>query len=411
MLKYILLSLVIVTLLVFRYVSFYSHQIEIPEGKAIHFQARLLSEPKRTDRHQILQFRLSGKRFFLRIPSYPSFKYGQVLLVRGITKQSQDDANIFFLEKPSVTLAKEQGILFPFIVSLQDQIKTVFRHVLPSTASSLLLGIVYGIREGMPKEFLESLQRTGMLHVIAASGMNVSFVAGAVIALLQPFFRRQRAIVLACLIVWFYAFMAGLEPSIIRAAAMATFGFMAGLLGRQYIGLFSLIFIGCLMLLWSPETIFDIGFQLSFLATAGIITATQLFSQGKGFLQALKSDILTTASAQLATMPLLLSTFGSYSLLSLVVNILVVWTVPLLMILGSIAGVLAFLFPGAASLFLWLALPFLLYFEATVAFFAKIPFSLTVKELHWSIVVGYYFVLTAFFVWRMKKRQLRSKEN
>ncbi len=398
MLKYILLSLGLVILLVFRYFFFYNNQLEIPEGKTIHFQARLLSEPKRTDRNQVLQFHLSGKRFFLRVPSYPSFKYGQLLLVRGVTKQSEDSTDVFFLEKPTVTEAKEQGIMFPLIVALQERIKTIFTHVLPPIASSLLLGIVFGIRDGMPRDFLADLQTTGMLHVIAASGMNVSFVAGAVIALLRPFLRRQLAIILACLIVWFYAFMAGFEPSIIRAAAMATFGFMAGLLGRQYIGYFSLIFIGCLMLLWNPEMLFDIGFQLSFMATAGIITATQLLSPGKGFLQALKADMLTTSAAQLATLPIILSVFGSYSLLSIIVNMLVVWTVPMLMIFGSIAGILGFLFAGVSTLFLWLALPFLLYFEAVVSFFAKIPFNLTIEHLHWSVIVGYYLMLIAAVV-------------
>jgi competence protein ComEC len=107
--------------------------------------------------------------------------------------------------------------------------------------------------------------------------------------------------------VLFYAFLAGFEPSIVRAAAMAIIAFGAALFRRQYFAFVSLFFTGYVMLFYRPSNIFDIGFQLSFLSTFGILGIKPLLPLQKYFLV---EGVSTTLAAQLTTFPVLFGVFG-----------------------------------------------------------------------------------------------------
>src|SRR6185312_6794584 len=111
----------------------------------------------------------------------------------------------------------------------------------------------------------------GVLHVIAASGMNVTFVSAALLFSLGLFLNRRNALLFGSLGIIFYLFLVGLQPSILRASIMGLLAFGAGLLGRQHIGIFALFVSGYVLLLWQPNFLFDVGFQLSFMATCGIM--------------------------------------------------------------------------------------------------------------------------------------------
>lgn len=154
------------------------------------------------------------------------------------------------------------------------------------------------------------------------------------------------------------------------------------------------------MLFVSPKFLFDIGFQLSFLSTLGILFIPEVFTKAKN---AISEDFLTTFSAQIATLPILLSAFGSYSVLSILVNVLVLWTIPFLMALGAIAALISFVFEPLARLFLYLCLPFLLYFEKTATFFTRFEFNLAVETISWQFIVSYYLFLASFLAYNLKK--------
>src|SRR5205814_6315633 len=118
---------------------------------------------------------------------------------------------------------------------------------------SLLLGIVFGIKGNFSKNFMSDLQSGGVLHVIAASGMNVTLLSGFLFALASKVIHRQYAIVLCLAIIYFYALISGLQASILRAAIMASFVFGAQLLGKQYIAIYGLFLTGFFILFTSPE--------------------------------------------------------------------------------------------------------------------------------------------------------------
>ena len=164
------------------------------------------------------------------------------------------------------------------------------------------------------------------------------------------------------------------------------------------------------MLFVQPEEIIDVSFQLSFLSTFGILTVKPLLDTliRAKFLNIVKDDITTTISAQIATFPLMLSAFGAYSLLSFPVNILVLWTIPIIMIFGGVAGLLSLLTPFLAKPFLLLCYPFLLYFRSVIELFAKVNLQIGIDSIPVTVIVGYYLILFAIVI-KLKPRAHSKK--
>jgi competence protein ComEC len=245
------------------------------------------------------------------------------------------------------------------------------------------------------------------MHVIAASGMNVTFVAGGLLFVLSRLLKRQLALFVGILGVLYYSFLAGFEPSIIRATIMGVIAFSASILGRQNIALVALFITAYLMLLFSPGLLVNIGFQLSFLATLGILVIKPIIPFGKNVF--LADDIGTTLSAQIATIPVIFSVFGKYGILSILVNALVLWTIPLLMLFGSIAIIFDILFLPVGKLILIVIIPILYYFEAVVNYFGRFNLSLNLENIPVTVWLGYYMLLIALILQRRKRLAKSAK--
>ncbi|HLD01465.1 MAG TPA: ComEC/Rec2 family competence protein, partial [Patescibacteria group bacterium] len=231
---------------------------------------------------------------------------------------------------------------------------------------------------------------------------------GGILWLVSQFLKRQVAVGVAIASIGFYAVLAGLQPSIVRAALMGSIAFAATLLGRQYTVLFALFLTGFCMLLFDPMLISDLGFQLSFLATLGIVVIQPLVfgKQQKGIVAMIKADLAITFSAQITTVPLLLSAFSSYGLLSLLTNALVLWTVPIILLGGMIIGVTSLIIPFFASILLYLLYPLLLFFEYIVSILGRLPVVVSLEALPWQISIGYYCILLAVILVKRKRAQL-----
>ena len=120
--------------------------------------------------------------------------------------------------------------------------------------------------------------------------------------------------------------------------------------------------------------------------------------------------ITTTFAAQLGTLPILLGVFGQIGLLSVLVNALVLWTIPLLMIFGSLAAIIGLVFPFIGELFLYPMLPSLVYFQTVVSYFGQSDWVLQVNNVPPEIWIGYYCLLGGwvFFQKRIIKRNIQS---
>ena len=375
-----------------RFYFFYSNQPELLDGETVSFETRTLSQPHIVGSRQIFTANYKNQKVRITTSRFPEFNYGDFVSISGKISNKEDRLLIYF---PKIEILKDKssfGKSLKVINNLRQTLISLFSRTLPSPSSSLMLGIIFGIKEQMPKDFADNLKITGVFHVIAASGMNVTLIGGFISSFLALFLKRQIAIGLSILGIICYAVLAGLEASIIRASIMGILVFSAQIMGRQTLAVNGLFLAGFAMLFISPNLISDIGFQLSFAATLGILYIKPLFQKKEG----IGSNVLTTIAAQLATLPILLANFGTYSLYSILVNGLVLWTVPILMAIGGIGALVGLIFMPLGQLIIYLSYPLLLYFEKIVNIFGQIRGAITIQSISWQFIFGYYCLIFSF---------------
>ena len=251
------------------------------------------------------------------------------------------------------------------------------RAVMPRTDAAAIFAMLFGGYEGIDPALLEAYTTTGIVHILSVSGSHISLIA-AVIAWIAVILRLPRwfgaAVVISA--IFFYVLLAGMVPPAVRSGMMGGAAFLGLVLGRERDAKYLLLLTGLFMLMVSPLLLFHISFQLSFLATAGLLfLAPVLRACMAGLPRVLAASFSITMGAQLATLPILAWHFNQISLSSLLSNLLVVPIVDLIIVLGLGGGILAFLVPvlGSAAFALG-SLLLGITFEMTRAI-AALPFS------------------------------------
>ncbi len=333
------------------------------EGQKIRITTTISSDPiKYSDRQT---FSAAGLKISL--PLYPEINYGDKVVIEG----EVDDTKF---KKAKLIKAERGAGLFP---NLRKNLINFYQNYLPEPHASLVSGTVLGAKSSLPGDFWSALKKTGTAHVVVASGMNVTMVSGFLIGFLALILPRKRAIPLALVGILAYVLISGFDAPIIRAAVMGSLTFLAQELGRVVSAWRILAFSALMMLIVRPDWIGDIGFILSFAATGSLV----LFERRtRGFLDKkrafgvlpnfLKSDFSTTLAAQVGVAPILFVTFGQFNPLSPIINALVLWTVPLIMIIGASAGILGLIIPSLGKLVLYLLYPLTTWFVWVIQLFS-----------------------------------------
>lgn len=281
---------------------------------------------------------------------------------------------------------------------------------LPFPESGFLAGLLLGGDDRLDKQTQENFRRAGLSHLVAVSGYNISLLGIFLMGL--AFFLglwRAQAFWLALAGIIFFVFSIGSPTSAVRAAIMGILILFAAKNGRLADSWRVLVLAGALMLFSSPLILFyDGGFQLSFLATLALITLYASWAKKwgieKDFLE-LKSIFLTTVVAQIGVLGILIFSFSSLSLVSLLANLLILPLIPWLTLGGFFLILLELLWPfgaGIFSPFLWLGL----HWEIkTAQFFAHFPWAeVKIEEIGVPWLLGYY-LFFGLLVWRARKRQ------
>ena len=264
-------------------------------------------------------------------------------------------------------------------------------QLLPSPQAELLSGILLGNKKDLPPALKLALRDTSTLHIVVASGQNLSMVAGFFLSL-AGLIKRRHAIILSLIAVTAYVLLTGGQVPILRAAIMFTLASFAQIYGRQNTGWWVLMITAALMLLINPKWILDLSFQLSFLATFGVVVVSPLLLKFLRKFPLLGQDLAVTLAAQLMVAPVIAANFHQISLVSLLANTLILWTIPFIMILGVLMLFLGALVSLAVSVFLT-------YFIYIVGFFASLPFAWEyIGEQVWVVWVGYYLVVVGILM-------------
>ncbi len=246
---------------------------------------------------------------------------------------------------------------------------SVINQLLPEPHAGLLNGIIFGTKAAIPRELYDALVTTGTLHIVALSGMNITIIVRVMHAAFLRMVSRRITNLLTILFIAGFVWFVGPSASVIRAAIMGSLVLLATVLGRQNWSMFTFALTCAVMILIKPQWIGDLSFQLSALATLGIL----LFARTTG--NPITDDLRVTLSAQVFTIPLILFTFQRISFISPLTNILIGWVIPILTPLGMAVALAGWMFLPLGQVFSWAAWVLLEYLIIVIELTAKIPFA------------------------------------
>lgn len=388
---------------------FFFQEETYPVGKKIKLTGIILEEPYLKGSKQVIPF----GEIVIFTEVFPIFEYAQRIEVIGTLEPSltENKKLKYGLYYPKISILKNEESM-PFwvrarrkIIDFREGLELVLERALPEPHASLLSGIIFGVRANIPAEFLQKLEKTGTIHIMAASGFNISVVAGFLISFFVWFFKRRVALLFSFLGILVYTLMAGASPAVVRAAIMGGLTYLAQFLGREREAVWALVLTAWVMIFFNPLIVFEIGFQLSLAATAGILFVLPLWEKWRFFGENLMGkEVGLTLAAQIGVLPIILYHFGSIDLFSPVVNGLIGPMVPYLMSFGAVTAAGGLVGEGLGRLISWPAWVMLEAMRRLVEFFGGIEWSSFDFSLPRGGVVVYYLVLALVL------RKLRLKD-
>lgn len=363
-----------------------------------------------------------GEKILVSVPPYPEFSYGdKVELTVTLSKPSEieNDGRVFdyknylrvrgvwltsrfttikFIESGHGNFVKEK--LFAIKNSFVNSIK----NTLPEPESSLLGGLLLGSKQSLGQELLDDFQKTGVSHIVVLSGYNIAIVANSIIEFFK-FLPKNFSFGFGVVGIFLFALLSGGGASVWRASIMVLVALFAKHSNRDYNAGKILGFTVFVMLFPNPLLlVFDPSFQLSVLATIGLVFVSPVISPYLTKVPerfGLREIVSTTLSTQVTVLPLLIYSTGLFSLVSLPVNILVLVTIPFAMLLGFVTGLLGLVsfylsfIPGIFTyIFLWYELKVIeLGANIPLASVSLPAFSPVFLFLVYTIIFGWLFIL------------------
>ena len=273
-------------------------------------------------------------------------------------------------------------------------------------------GLVVGAKQSLGKELLDAFRMTGIIHIVVLSGFNITIVANFIMRFFGMFLRKRGSgsLIAGGISIVLFVIMVGASATAVRAGAMALIGLLALATGRTSAITHALILTGFLMVLHNPYILlFDPSFQLSFLATLGLIQISprieaRIMRVPKFW--GLRTIIAATLATQLFVLPLLLYNTGQFSVVGLLVNLLILPLIPITMLFGFLTGVAGFLSTILSMPFAFISYALLTYELKIVELFSSLPFaSVTIPYFPAWLMVLLYAALAAF-LW-LKTRTTR----
>ncbi len=287
----------------------------------------------------------------LEAPESKEFSYDRYLARYGIYSVCY---------RPNIALIDHgQGkIWYQWILAVKREAYRTAQRNLPEPTASLALPVVFGGGQTIPEDITDDFRRTGLTHIMAVSGFNVSLITVLIgLGLNTLGLRRRTSFYITSLIIIAYIIMVGAPASAVRAGVMSLFLLFAVTVQRLVSLPRSVLLVAVMTLVVNPRLLRDdIGWQLSFLAILGLIYLHPLIQKGgmkisKGRGKFVIEALAATIAAQIATAPVILYNFGQFSVIAPLANLLVVWVVPILTITMMASLTLTALLPSLGLFF------------------------------------------------------------
>ena len=332
-------------------------------------------------------------------PSNPqSFDYKRYLSMKNIYLQSYVNADAW------TKISEKNGFfLMHFAVDTREKSLNIFRDCgMEPQQYGIISALLLGFDDELDPDLSRSYSAAGVSHILCVSGMHVGIIY-MIVSFLLKFLDRTRAqriirTLLLLAVVWFYACITGLSPSVTRASTMFTFVAVAGLIDRRTNSYNSLLTSMLLLLCINPLVIFNIGFEFSYLAVFGIVWLQRpikaLYHPRTKVGNHVWDIVSISFVAQLFTAPLAILYFHQFPNYFLIANIVVITLTPV--IVGCGIAVLVFSFWAFAYKYLSLVLMYLIKsMNWVIRSIEKLPYSLTenISLSSWQVILSYLFIL------------------
>lgn len=351
---------------------------------------------------------------------YPVYNYGDCLKIFGIQKSIDDFYNSSYEEYLSryyiysivdnvqiEKISENNGnIFFSLIYKFKNSVNGKLNRIFTEPYNSLMAGILLGSRNEISEELIEKFKDVGLTHILAISGYNVALVIFIMGGILK-FLSRKVKVLFLIFFIFVFVILTGASASVVRAALMGCISLMALFYGRNYFMFLSLFVSAFVMNLWNPKIlVYDVSFQLSFLATFGIGVFSPLMEKYLKWVPdflGIRESIKMTISAQIFALPIIVLNFGNLSLVSPIANVFVLPLIPFVTIIGVLAVFFSYIsaFLGNVfGFFGYLLINLMIFF---VDVFSSFPFSSITISCGFWIMVFYYALLAkrvfkAFFM-------------
>ncbi len=405
-------------------------------GEKVKAEGVVIAEPDERSSTQRLAVRLhslggknTDEKILVVADRFPAVSFGDRIAIAGTLEEPEvfetDSGRIFdypsYLAKDDIryqmSFARVEVIsegegnpIVAGLLSLKRRFLEGVGRVIPEPGSSLLGGLLLGAKRSLGEDLEEEFRTAGLIHIVVLSGYNLTIIAEAVMKSLS-FLPRFTALGAGAFSIVLFALMTGSSATVVRASIMALLVLLAQAIGRRYDISRALLLAAVFMLLHNPAIlVFDPSFQLSFLATLGLIYGSPLLEERLRFVPekfGLRQISAATLATQIVVLPLLLYQTGQFSLVSLPANLFVLPFIPLTMFLGFLAGCVA-LFSSILSLpFAFLAYLPLLYILFMSHFFASLPFaSIAIPPLPFFVIIFWYVLYMVLFsvFWKRKQK-------
>lgn len=339
-----------------------------------------------------------SKRLIVDLPLRPEVRYGEELVLRGqISKPQKNDDFDYgrYLKKYPIYGVIERAAIVEVrpnhglrerawrgLYRLSDHLEHALDVSLPEPQSSLASGILLGQKRSLSEDFKNSLAKTGLTHIVALSGFNITIIVIALSELMLLWLGRKKVFVISSAMVLLFVLMTGAAPSIIRAAIFSLLIVFGRNIGRQPHQTNLTLLAAVLMLVANPFLLFyDLGFQLSFLAFAGLIYFSppikelleeERFRRVPKYISIPLAD---TLGAQIAVLPIIAYNFGQLSIIAPLSNILVLWIIPASMGFVVLTALFGSILKSLGILFAFLAYGPLTYIIKVVELSSVIPLA------------------------------------
>jgi len=303
-----------------------------------------------------------------------------------------------------------------FLINLRNQLAERINSQIPDEQSrQIAMALLLGQKQSLDRDLRAGYVQAGVMHILAVSGLHVGIIYALLLALMKPFKLSKKwsriYLLLVVGMIWLYAFITGLSPSVVRAATMFSLIALGQLRDRKPSVFNILAFSAMLMIVIDPEVIFDVGFQLSYLAVAGIVLIQPLILNWwlpqNRILEYIWQLTAVSLAAQLITFPLSVFYFHVFPTYFLLGNLLIL---PLAFLIMQVGVPLLFLgwIPVLGTVLGWILSKLIWFQNLLVQLIQLLPFGKIERlTISYSSMILCWFFLLIWAGWATgKKKQL-----